>query len=61
VAFLVVAFVISFFPPFTHPPVDAMNWSSVIYGGTLVIALVYYVFKGRRSYVGPVEYVSNAS
>jgi hypothetical protein len=54
---LVLAFVITFFPPVAAPPLNAMNWSVVIYAGVLTIALVYYIFWARFSYVGPVEYV----
>lgn len=34
-----------------------MNWSSVIFVGVLVIAMVYYVIKGRDEYTGPVALV----
>jgi choline transport protein len=56
-AFLAVALVFSFFPPINHPPVDAMNWSVVIWGGVLILSAIYYVFKARHIYAGPVEYV----
>ncbi|RMD43711.1 hypothetical protein DV735_g1452, partial [Chaetothyriales sp. CBS 134920] len=37
-------------------PVDAatFNWSSVMLVGVLIISLLYYVFKARKEYVGPV-------
>ncbi|KAK3678197.1 hypothetical protein LTR78_002293 [Recurvomyces mirabilis] len=40
-------------------PVTAatMNWSSVMLGGTLIIATAFYVIKGRHDYVGPVALV----
>lgn len=40
-------------------PVTAagMNWSSVMLVGVLTIAMIYYVVKGRKEYVGPVMYV----
>lgn len=40
-------------------PVTAagMNWSSVMLVGVLLIALVYYIIKGRKEYVGPVKFV----
>lgn len=28
-----------------------------MFGGVLIIAAVYYVFKGRHDYVGPVMFV----
>lgn len=40
-------------------PVTAagMNWSSVMLVGVLTIAMVYYFFKGRKEYAGPVMYM----
>lgn len=50
-------FVFIFFPPIPKPPLASMNWSSVIYGGVLIVSFVYFVFTARRRYVGPVEQV----
>ena len=33
------------------------NWSSAMFGGVLIVAAVYYFFKGRHEYVGPVMLV----
>lgn len=33
------------------------NWSSAMFGGVLIVAGVYYFFKGRHDYVGPVMLV----
>lgn len=33
------------------------NWSSAMFGGVLIVAAVYYIFKGRHDYVGPVMLV----
>ncbi|KAI7459984.1 amino acid transporter-like protein [Hortaea werneckii] len=40
-------------------PVTAsnMNWSSAMLGGVTIIALVYYLVKGRHDYAGPVSFV----
>ncbi|KAL8849400.1 MAG: hypothetical protein Q9221_005638 [Calogaya cf. arnoldii] len=54
--FLVLAFVMIFFPPGRTPVVESMNWSSVIFGGVLVLSLGYYA-RARGRYVGPVELV----
>lgn len=44
--------------PLTTPvTATTMNWSSVILCGVLIIALIYYIVKGRKEYVGPVVYV----
>jgi len=55
--FLIVVFVFCFFPPVVKPKMEEMNWSVVMYGGVMGFSLVYYWFKGRKVYVGPVEYV----
>jgi len=56
-AFLALGFVMTFFPPVANPPADTMNWSCVVYAGTLVIAFVYYLGWARYTYDGPVEYI----
>jgi hypothetical protein len=33
------------------------NWSSTMFGGVLIVAALYYLFKGRHEYVGPVTFV----
>ncbi|RMY74990.1 hypothetical protein D0864_09908 [Hortaea werneckii] len=40
-------------------PVTAsnMNWSSAMLGGVTIIALVYYLVKGRHDYAGPVSFL----
>lgn len=57
VAFLSLVWVMCFFPQVPHPKLDQMNWAAVIYGGVVIFALVYYIAKGRKVYVGPVAYV----
>jgi choline transport protein len=58
VVYLCVALVFSFFPTFPHPTPDEMNWNILIYGTVVAFSLVYFFFKGRKVYVGPVEYVN---
>lgn len=55
--FLVVAFVLAFFPVENNPEAASMNWNILIYGVVVMFSLVYYVFRGRHRYAGPVEYV----
>ncbi|KAF2639093.1 amino acid transporter [Massarina eburnea CBS 473.64] len=55
--FCIFFFVSAFFPPAPNPTPDIMNWSIVIYSGTLLVSLLYYFFYGRHNYAGPVEYV----
>ena len=58
VVYLFVAFVFAFFPSFPHPTPDLMNWNILIYGVVVVFSLIYFFFKGRYNYVGPVEYIN---
>ncbi|KAK5075826.1 hypothetical protein LTR70_009917 [Exophiala xenobiotica] len=41
-------------PMVTPVVASTMNWSSIMLVGTLIIAMVFYVFKGRHEYTGPV-------
>jgi choline transport protein len=68
ILFLLVAYIFCFFPPIKLPPPPeagmtwqmSMNWSAVVYLGVIVMALVYYVAKGRKVYDGPVAYVKRS-
>ncbi|KAF7194035.1 putative amino-acid permease C15C4.04c [Pseudocercospora fuligena] len=53
------AFLIVFIPfPVTTPvSPSTLNWSPVIFGGIVLIALVYYLIRGRKVYDGPAAYV----
>ena len=55
--FLLFAFVLTFFPGDVNPTPAEMNWAILVYGATIIGALLYYFFKGRHVYDGPVEYV----
>ena len=55
--FLVIVFVLSFFPGNVNPTPAQMNWTIMMYGVVMVAALGHYYFKGRHVYDGPVEYV----
>lgn len=55
--FLVIMFVLAFFPSVPSPSLAEMNWNILIYGVTIVFSLSYYWVYGRHKYVGPVEYV----
>lgn len=57
VAFLIFAFIFSFFPVSPNPDAVLMNWNILIYGVVVVFSMLYYFLKGRFRYVGPVEYV----
>lgn len=55
--FLIIAFVLAFFPLFKKPDPANMNWNILIYGAVVLLSLTYYFLRGRYRYVGPVEYV----
>lgn len=60
-AFLLLVFVMSFFPPIPNPTPSAMNWACVVYGAVLIFAFCYYYVSARKHYVGPVEYVRKSA
>lgn len=57
IVFLLPLWFFSFWPlgvPVTAP---TMNWSSTMFGGVLILAMLYYVFRARHQYTGPVMQV----
>jgi len=52
--FLVISTFFSFFPPALPVTLVTMNWSCVVFGGVVIIGLVYYVLLGRNVYHGPI-------
>lgn len=57
VVFLAFLLIFCFFPVAPHPKVADMNWACLGYGTVIIFSMVYYVFRARFRYVGPVEYV----
>jgi choline transport protein len=55
--YLTLAIVMICFPEVPNPSLVDMNWSSLMFGGLVIFAMVYYYFYGRHKYDGPVEYV----
>lgn len=43
-----------FWPLMTPVTPQNMNWAPLMYGGMVIISVVYYFFKGRHVYTGPV-------
>lgn len=56
-ALLILFFVLAFFPSAPNPDIASMNWSILVYGAVILFCMVYFYFRGRHRYVGPVEYV----
>ena len=57
ILFLLFLWIFAFFPTAPNPAPADMNWAVLGYGLVIIFALVYYAFRGRHTYVGPVEYV----
>ncbi|RMZ86823.1 hypothetical protein DV736_g5952, partial [Chaetothyriales sp. CBS 134916] len=57
VAWLATVWVFCFFPLAIDPPLTpkTMNWNCVLYGGIVLIGLVYWLVWGRRVYTAPVS------
>lgn len=46
-----------FFPVETPVTLRTMNWNAVIFGGTMIFAVCYYLVVGRKTYTAPVDFV----
>lgn len=51
--YTVITVVFSFFPPSTPVDKESMNYSCVVYGGTIIFGVVYYMVHGHKAYIGP--------
>ncbi|KAJ5517028.1 hypothetical protein N7527_008588 [Penicillium freii] len=48
----------SFWPTTMEPTVETMNWSILAIGGSVFLAIIYYVVRARHIYKGPIIEVS---
>lgn len=48
----------SFWPSKMDPTVAEMNWSILAIGGAMSLAVLYYIFRARHVYTGPVVEIS---
>ncbi|KAK5134388.1 hypothetical protein LTR08_006568 [Meristemomyces frigidus] len=55
--FLIPIWFFAFWPLATPVTAGNMNWSSMMFGAVLLFAMIYYIFKGRHEYSGPVTQV----
>lgn len=55
--FLLPIFFFEFWPLSTPVTPTNMNWSSTMFGGCLIVAMIYYFVKARHEYVGPVTLI----
>lgn len=56
-AFLLAAFIFSFFPMTPNPTAVDMNWAALMFGALAILATVNYFVSARKSYVAPVSLV----
>jgi choline transport protein len=52
--YTIIALFFSFFPSTSTVTAVTMNWSSLLFGGTLAFGVVYYMLYGRHTYKWPV-------
>jgi len=57
VAFLLVVWVFVFFPLAPGVTPETMNWSILMFGSTMLFAVMYYLLVGRKTYRSPVDLV----
>jgi choline transport protein len=50
----------SFWPPAMQVTAASMNWSSVVFVGSLLLSLVFWFTHGRVLYAGPIMEISSA-
>jgi choline transport protein len=61
ISFLLVFWVFVFFPVATPVTLSTMNWNVVMFGGTMIFAMIYYLLVGKSTYTAPVELVKRSS
>ncbi|KAI9832416.1 MAG: hypothetical protein M1819_004405 [Sarea resinae] len=49
-----IAMVFSFFPTTVPVTLQTMNWSCLLWGAAMIFGVVYYIFRGRFQYHGPI-------
>ena len=54
IIYLIIIFFFSLWPPENHSTAATMNYSSLMFGGTMIISVFYYIFYARKVYSGPV-------
>ncbi|KFY48511.1 hypothetical protein V495_01268 [Pseudogymnoascus sp. VKM F-4514 (FW-929)] len=57
ILYLTLVFIFSFFPMTAVVDAESMNWNILIYGFTIMFAIVWFFARGKKQYAGPVEYI----
>ena len=58
-AYLLTITVLTFFPTVTPISASTMNYDILVFGFVVVTCPIYYVFRGRTTYTGPVVEAGN--
>lgn len=54
VIYIMIIVFFSFWPSTMDPTIQEMNWSILAIGGAMLLAILYYVFRARHVYTGPI-------
>ena len=54
IVYLIIIFFFSLWPPVNHPTAATMNYSSLMFGATMMFSVLYYIFHARNVYTGPI-------
>jgi amino acid transporter len=57
VCYLIPIYIFSFFPGTPKPTAATMNWGVLMYGAIIIIATIYYILYGRKTFTPPTEEV----
>ena len=59
IAYSLVGTFFSMWPIMVKPTIQSMNYCVLVYGGTLILSLLFWVLYGRKHYTGPVLEIRN--
>ena len=54
ILYIIIIFFFSLWPPMNHPTAATMNYSSLMFGATMLFSVFYYLLRARKVYTGPV-------
>jgi amino acid transporter len=54
VAYITIVVFFSFWPSLMNPTAEEMNWAILGVGATMFLTMIYFVFRARHVYTGPV-------
>ena len=58
VIYITIIVFFSFWPFTMNPTLEEMNWSILAIGGGMFFAILYYIFRARHVYTGPIVEIS---